>query len=108
MNPLIALSEQFQKLIIEKGGAAITRDNLTFLRDQICALEKNNANLKSNIETLESDKKNLESNLNDLKGQLKEQKTLKDNLQKEIEHLKSPKKYSEPIVAKNDFNVFKQ
>jgi hypothetical protein len=62
LNPVVALSEQFQKLINEHGSAAILRDNLAFFKTQIEALEKQIKKLEEEntklIKQLAKDNKN--------------------------------------------------
>ena len=84
-------------MIIEHGGAAITRDNLVFLRDQIAALEKENETLKSDNQTPEFDKKDLTHKAEVLNSQLNEKDGIIKTLQTSLDQNKTPAYRPKPI-----------
>lgn len=73
LNPIVALSEQLQKLINEHGSAAILRDHLALFKDQVINLEKQlsvltleNGGLNNKVKTLESKLENATKEINRL------------------------------------------
>ena len=86
LNPIIALSEQLQKLINEHGSAAILRDHLALFKDQVLLLEKENLRLLNETGVYKASEEKLKSNI--------------EHLQKEIEILKSKiQEYEHPHDA---------
>lgn len=65
-NPVTAISEQIQKLITEHGSAAVLRDHLALIKDQVFILEKKNAELLSDNATLTSKVEVLETKKQEL------------------------------------------
>ncbi|MDD2310444.1 MAG: hypothetical protein PHH91_12755 [Desulfuromonadaceae bacterium] len=79
LNPIVALSEQFQKLINEHGSAAILRDHLALFKDQVLMLEKENLRLinesgvyKIGEEKLKSDREHLQKENEKLRSKIQE------------------------------------
>lgn len=79
LNPIVALSEQFQKLINEHGSAAILRDHLALFKDQVLVLEKENLRLinesgvyKISEEKLKSDIQHLQKENDELRCKIQE------------------------------------
>jgi DNA-binding transcriptional ArsR family regulator len=79
LNPIVALSEQFQKLINEHGSAAILRDHLAMFKDQVLMLEKENLRLinesgayKVSEEKLKSDIEHLQKENEKLRSKIQE------------------------------------
>lgn len=54
MNPLKALLDSFDRLIYERGSAAILKERLALAVDQYSALEKENAELRTKNQILET------------------------------------------------------
>jgi hypothetical protein len=69
LNPVTALSEQFQKLITEHGSATILRDHLALLKDQVVLLEKKAASLESENAILKSENAALKTENSELKSE---------------------------------------
>lgn len=79
LNPITALSDQLQKLINERGSAAILRDHLALFKDKIILLEqkaslleKEQAVLKTENEKLKSEAANLRIANNELAAKIKD------------------------------------
>lgn len=67
LNPIVALSEQLQKLINEHGSAAILRDHLAMFKDQVSSLEKDNLRLVNEIGAYKINDEKLTSDIDHLK-----------------------------------------
>jgi hypothetical protein len=50
LNPIVALTEKFEKLITEHGSATIQSKHIALLKDQFAFLEKENAKLNTKLE----------------------------------------------------------
>ena len=68
LNPITALSDQFQKLINEHGSAAILRDHLALFRDQVALLEKKASLLGSENTFLQSENQKLKMEYQNLEA----------------------------------------
>lgn len=96
LNPITALSEQLQKLINERGSAAILRDHLALFKDQVALLEKKNvelvaenATLAEEIQILQSEKEQLTKDNEVLRSKIQEyeqptEQSTHDNLLEEV------------------------
>ena len=78
LNPIVALSEQFQKLINEHGSAAILRDHLALFKDQVLMLEKENLCLNNKSGVYKISEEKLKSNIEHLQ---KENEILRSKIQ---------------------------
>jgi hypothetical protein len=67
LNPIVALSEQLQKLLNERGSSAILRDHLALFKDQVLMLEKENLRLVNEIETYKINNEKQNSDIEHLK-----------------------------------------
>ena len=54
-DPITALTEQVEKLIIEHASAVMLRDHVALLRDKFSLLEKENAELRQKVSDLEKE-----------------------------------------------------
>ena len=90
LNPITALSEQFQKFITEHGSATILRDHLALFKDQVVLLEKKAASLESENAVLKSENAILAAENGELKSEA--QNLAKENavLANEIQEYKNP------------------
>ncbi|MDP3014124.1 MAG: hypothetical protein Q8M92_07785 [Candidatus Subteraquimicrobiales bacterium] len=92
LNPITALSDQLQKLINERGSAAILRDHLALFKDQIVLLEKENVQLRSEntvltskVEILQTENQQLTKDNEELRSKIqKYEQTSHSNLLDEI------------------------
>lgn len=83
LNPITALSEQLQKLINERGSAAILRDHLALFKDQVVILEK-----KATL--LESENAILKTENAELKAKTEQLTKDNDELKKKIQIYDNP------------------
>ncbi len=72
---IVALSDQIQKLHIEKMSAAVLRDHLALFKDKAIELEKQIASLQSENMILKSENAQFKSKLDKLKKESDELKT---------------------------------
>lgn len=79
LNPITALSDQLQKLINERGSAAILRDHLALFKDKILLLEQKAATLESENAILKTENAQFKSDVqnrrianNELAAKIKE------------------------------------
>lgn len=70
MNPITALTDQFEKLITEHGSATIQSKHISLLKDQFMILEKENAKLTSLYEKTESKNQMLKTENANLKSEI--------------------------------------
>lgn len=116
LNPIVALSEQLQKLINERGSSAILRDHLALFKDQVLLLEKENLRLvnecgtyKINNEKLNSDIEHLQQENEELRSKIQRyeqptEQTAHDHLLEETKvnillYLYKNPKSTEPLIA---------
>jgi len=83
LNPIVALSEQVQKLINEHGSATILRDHLALFKDQVIILEKKMTLLESENIILKTENSNLKTKSVELEKDITK---LRSKIQK-YEHL---------------------
>ena len=110
LNPITALSEQLQKLINERGSAAILRDHLALFKDQVVIpekkatlLESENAILKTENAELKAKTEQLTKDNDELKKKIQiydnpAHDNLPDDVQVEILKLL----YNRPILRPED------
>lgn len=83
MNPIKALLDSFDRLINERGSAAILRERLALAADQYAMLEKENTSLKTKIQILETENQSLKSEKIELEKKiedlLRQIKTIKES-----------------------------
>ncbi len=80
LNPIVALTDKFEKLITEHGSATIQSKHIALLKDQFAILEKENAKLNTALEQSEAKNKVLKSeNVNLKKGNSELKKKIESN-----------------------------
>ena len=79
LNPIVALSEQLQKLINEHGSASILRDHLALFKDQIILLEKEISSLREKALDFQSEKELCKAKTQQL---TKDNEELREKIQK--------------------------
>jgi hypothetical protein len=78
LNPITALTGQFEKLITEHGSAAIQEKHIAFFRDQLTLFEKKSTLLESENTVLKTENDKLKSELEESK---KENEILREKIQ---------------------------
>ena len=69
-NPITALSDLLNKLVVEHGSAVIQEKHITLLKEQFAILERENTNLQSKNQILETEMQNLKAENKQLKKKI--------------------------------------
>ena len=98
LNPITALRDSFEKLIIEHGSAVIQEKHIALFKDQLLIAEKENAKLTTENTVLNEKLKVLESENQNLKNE-------NEQLKKKVQSYEQPN--HDNLLAETKINILK-